>query len=195
MNNPIKHFLKLRNKRVIYFQIIIITTIYFIMELFPKKIEKYVFLSKNIYKENRKISFILNNYTHQDFDHYFGNIILLIVISFVIDNIITSKNYLITFIVSGILSNLIPYFKYPNSVLIGSSGSIYGLLGYKLSDLIINKQVDITGFQILILFLSDFYGFIKEDCNNNEDCTLHSSHLSGGVFGFVYYILVKKIKF
>jgi len=162
------------------------------MELFPKKIEKYVFLSKNIYRKEKKFSFILNNYTHQDFDHYFGNMILLIIISYVIDNIITSSNYLITFIVSGILSNLIPYFKYPNSVQIGSSGSIYGLLGYKLSDLIVNKQVDIIGFQILILFLSDFYGLIKEDCNNNDDCTLHSSHLSGGLFGFVYHFFIKK---
>lgn len=167
------------------------------MELFPKKIEKYVFLSKNIYKKERKFSFILNNYTHQDFDHYFGNIILLIVISYVIDDIITSNNYLITFIVSGILSNLIPYFKYPNSIQIGSSGSIYGLLGYKLADLIINKKkkVDIISFQILILFLTDLYGFIKEDCSNNENCTLHSSHLSGGIFGFVYHLLIKKINF
>ena len=161
----------------------------------PSKIEKYVYLSKNTNNNtNKRISFIMNNYTHQDFDHYFSNAVLFMIIGLILKNKISSMDFFLIFILSGISSNIIPYFRYPDSIQIGSSGSIYGLLGTNLYHTIKKKNIDIIGVQTFLLFLTDIYGFFTEDCKLQDSCTLHSSHLSGALFGFLYLGLKKLLK-
>jgi membrane associated rhomboid family serine protease len=194
MNNNIKELLNFKNNKVLYYHASFITLVYIWMIFAPQKIEKYVYLSRNSFKrKGGKISFILNNYTHQDFDHYFGNITLLIIIGLILKNKINSMDFFITFTLSGIASNFIPYFKYPNSIQIGSSGSIYGLLGYNLYDVIKKKKINIIGIQIAFLFLTDIYGLFTEKCDKEDSCTLHSSHLSGALLGFLYTGIKNKL--
>lgn len=195
MNYNIKELLKYKYNKILYYHISFITLIYSIMVISPSKIEKYVYLSKNHTNNNqKKVSFIMNNYTHQDFDHYFSNTLLLIIIGLILKNKISSLDFFLIFVLAGISSNIIPYFRYPDSIQIGASGSIYGLLGANLYHTIKKKNINIIGVQTMLLFLTDIYGFFTEDCKLEDSCTLHSSHLSGAIFGFLYLGLKKLLK-
>ena len=154
MNYNIKELLNKKDNKMLYYHISFITLIYSLMVFSPSKIEKYVYLSKNTNNTKHKnISFIMNNYTHQDFDHYFSNTVLFMIIGLILKNKISSFDFFLIFLLSGISSNIIPYFRYPESIQIGASGSIYGLLGTNLYHAIKKKNINIIVVQTMFLFL------------------------------------------
>lgn len=185
---------KYKNNKMLYSHFSFITLIYILMNIVPNSIYKYLYLCKNDLNKKTSISFILNNYTHQDFDHYLSNSILMLIIGGVVRSKISENQFFFIFLLGGIASNIIPFYRYPDSVQIGSSGSIYSLIGANLASEISQNKISIIGVNSIILFLTDIIGFVNQDCSKEESCTLHSSHLSGAILGFMLTFFLKRKK-
>jgi membrane associated rhomboid family serine protease len=71
--------------------------------------------------------FLTSIFLHGDIMHLLYNMLALGIFGSILEHIIGSKKFLSTFIISGILANLISFNFYPSSL--GASGAIYGVIG------------------------------------------------------------------
>ncbi|MFW6285844.1 MAG: rhomboid family intramembrane serine protease [Nanoarchaeota archaeon] len=66
---------------------------------------------------------------HLNFYHLFFNLIVLISFGLILEKNIGSIKFLIIYIISGTFANLIQAYTIPNSIIIGASSALFGILG------------------------------------------------------------------
>jgi uncharacterized protein len=71
--------------------------------------------------------FVTSIFLHASFSHILFNMFALALFGFILERIIGSKKFLLVFLVSGILANVVAVNFYSSSL--GASGAIYGILG------------------------------------------------------------------
>jgi membrane associated rhomboid family serine protease len=104
--------------------IIVICIIIFILQLIIPGFTELFLQNQNPLEFWR---FLTSIFLHGDIMHLLYNMLALGIFGSILEHIIGSKKFLSTFIISGIIANIIAFNFYPSSL--GASGAIYGVIG------------------------------------------------------------------
>ncbi|WP_207706232.1 rhomboid family intramembrane serine protease [Clostridium sp. HBUAS56017] len=134
------------------------------------------------------------NFLHGGLIHIVTNMYSLYIIGSQIEIIFGKLKYIIIYTIAGITSSLFSYYLAPNTLSIGASGAIFGLLGALLSFAIkekdrINKGV-ITNI-LIVVALNIYIGTTIPNIDNYA----HFGGLIGGMIISVIFLLTSKKSF
>ncbi|SCQ16513.1 rhomboid protease ROM9, putative [Plasmodium ovale] len=150
-------------------------------------------------REKRLYTLVTNLISHNTIQSFLLNTISLFYIGRSLEMILNSKNFILTYLVSGIISSYVQtlYHKnsyYSNIYVLGASGSISSILAtYTL--MYPSQNIYLYGVLALPLALFSSLYFLNElycvliDKNDN---TGHVAHLTGMCLGVLYYYLYVK---
>ncbi len=131
---------------------------------------------------------VTSMFLHGDALHLFSNMFSLLIFGSYIELSFSKFKFVLIYFVSGFLGSLLTVFFLPlNTISLGASGAIFGLIGAALSMLILdrNKPLIILGLVYALYFvLSSFSG---EGIN-------YIAHIFGLLGGFVIAILLRSKK-
>ena len=124
-------------------------------------------------------------------NHLLQNMVALGLFGILLEKIIDSKKFLGLYITAGILGNIAGLIFYPNSISLGASGAIMGILGAITT--LRPKMIVYFGAPIPLILLSamwilmDVVGFLVP-----IDNTGHAAHLAGFAAGIAYGLINRK---
>ena len=124
-------------------------------------------------------------------NHLLQNMVALGLFGILLEKIIGSKKFLALYLAAGIAGNLAGIIFYPNSISLGASGAIMGILG--AVTVLRPKMVVFIGGPVPLILLSgmwiliDLVGFFAP-----IDNTGHAAHLAGFAAGIAYGIINRK---
>ncbi|MBU0906864.1 MAG: rhomboid family intramembrane serine protease [Nanoarchaeota archaeon] len=139
--------------------------------------------------------FLTAIFIHGGIAHLVLNLFALLLFGSILERLINSNRFLLVFLTTGILANLIAVNFYSSSL--GASGAIFGILGTLI---IIRPLMPVWAFGLpmpifvagIIWALADLlgaYGFFTGNPLNN---TGNIAHLSGMLFGILFGLLYRK---
>lgn len=174
-----------RSFRVSYILIAICTIVYLISVFLSSRYSKsasYIFLGADYGTFTLGLKQFWRLFTcafvHGGFLHLASNMYSLYIISSYLENRLGKKNYLLTVFVCILSSSLTQDILSENTITVGISGAIYGLLVILIADLLHRKVATLRSFYPLI-FINLLINFM--------DQTAWVAHLGGLVGGFVMY--------
>ena len=132
--------------------------------------------------------FLTAIFLHGSLLHLMYNMFALLLFGFILEKKIGSRNFLIVFLSSGILANLIAVNYYPSSL--GASGAVYGILGCLT---ILNPFIGVWVFGIIvpmfiaaiIWIIGGIFGLFFP--SNVGDIAHLSGIFIGFLFGFLFF--------
>ena len=126
---------------------------------------------------------------HADFNHFIGNIMLIVVIGPMLEEKYGSKDLLTIMLITAFVTGLIHFICFPGTQLLGASGIVFTFIllasftGYK------GGSIPLTFIVVALLYIGNeiYQGiFIKDNISN-------LTHIVGGIVGaFFGFILNKK---
>ncbi len=135
--------------------------------------------------------FLTAIFLHGDIPHLLYNLFALALFGSILETLIGGRRFLITFLITGVLANIISINFYPSSL--GASGAIFGVIGA----LIVVRPMQVVwafGLPMPILVagvlwvIGDVIGvFVPSNVGN-------IAHLSGMFFGLVLGFLLRRKK-
>ena len=132
-------------------------------------------------------------FLHGDIMHIFCNMYSLYILGRQVEIIFGKVKYLIIYFLSGIAANILSCIIAPNTLSIGASGAIFGLLGAFAIVIFINRKRvsrgSITNL-IFVILLNIYIGFAGENIDN----AAHIGGLLAGVLVSSLIILLYKRK-
>jgi uncharacterized protein len=106
--------------------ILICAIIYVLQLLIPGLTDLFVLNNRAIY--NYEIwRFLTSIFIHGSVSHIFYNMVALVLFGLILEKLIGGKKFLMVFLLSGIIANIITVNFYPASL--GASGAIMGIIG------------------------------------------------------------------
>ena len=133
-------------------------------------------------------------FLHAGIDHIFGNMLLLYFIGNMLERVIGQKKFLIIYIFSGVIGNIVScIYEFHISkpmVSVGASGGIFGLVGAMLYLVIRkNKRIEISLTRMLFMVAYCIYSsFVGDNINI-------AAHFGGLVAGFfITFLLCQRRK-
>lgn len=171
------------------FKLVAICVVVFILQnIFTDLTDQFALDSAYLF--SRPWTIITYIFLHGSFEHLFYNMFALALFGSVLEKIIGSKKFLLTFFASGIIAGIGSVIFYTASI--GASGAIYGVMGALA---ILRPRMTVyAGFVPLPMFLAvafwaagDLLGLFSP-----TDLTAHGAHLFGLIFGLIYGILLRK---
>lgn len=139
-------------------------------------------------------SIIISMFSHWNESHLFNNVVTWFVYGVFIERIIQNKwVYFLSFVISGMVANVITIYFTSTNRIMGSSASILGLCGLAIGTLVIkniNNKCKFFGSVILLAIV--IISTLSNDLNISN-----TSHIAGLVSGLLISIIIvafKKIK-
>lgn len=131
-------------------------------------------------------------FLHSNLVHIACNMYSLYIIGPQIQQVYGAMKYLIIYIIACITSSFLSYFMNPNSISVGASGGIFGLMGALLSYAIIErnriqKKYISSLMQIIILNL-----FIGLSIKNIDNFAHIGGLIGGGFVGYIIYLMSRR---
>ncbi|CRH00514.1 rhomboid protease ROM9, putative [Plasmodium relictum] len=159
---------------------------------------KYFCCSLRSLKEKKLYTLVTSLISHNTIQSFLLNTISLYYIGTSLEMLINSRNFIITYIISGIISAYVQllYHKnnYNNIYVFGASGSISSIL-MTYTFLYPKQNIYLYGIIALPLalfsglyFLNEFYCVLSD----KKDNTGHIAHLTGMGLGILYYYYIKR---
>ena len=123
-------------------------------------------------------------FLHSDYLHLFMNMFTLLLYGSLVEKFFKKYEYLIIYIVSGFIGNIFTVLIYPpNTISVGASGAIFGLLGAAF--VLVAKSNERT---LLVLAVVYIIYFIIASFEPGINAWAHLFGLAGGVlFGYMFY--------
>lgn len=162
-----------------------------------------VFILQNVYQDltdqfsldssqflSRPWTIVTYIFLHGSFEHLFYNMIALGLFGSILERIIGSKKFLLTFFISGIIAGIGSLIFYTSSI--GASGAIYGILG-AIAVLRPRMTVYVSfvplpmAIAVILWASGDLLGLFS-----TSDLIGHAAHLSGLIFGLIYGLKLRK---
>lgn len=133
---------------------------------------------------------LTSSFLHISIEHFLFNMFALYIVGKFVEIIYGRITLLITYILTGILSSMFSLMFITEGIMLGASGSIYGLLGLMIAYLIIHKHLDVKRFLQLAAVVTILSLMTHFTANIN-----HFAHLSGLVYGVLFgmFIFFRKI--
>lgn len=163
------------------------TLIFILQSVYPNITNEFALSGQSIL--NRPWTLITYMFVHGSISHIFYNMFALIMFGLILEYIIGSKNFLIVYFLSGIISGIFSIFFY-NSV-IGASGAIFGVIGCITA---IRPKLTVLAFGVPtpIIFASAMWVFLDVVGIIYPDNIAHIGHISGFLFGLILGIFMRK---
>ncbi|TFF87654.1 MAG: rhomboid family intramembrane serine protease [Promethearchaeota archaeon] len=145
-------------------------------------------INTRILNNNEYYRLITSMFLHADFMHIFSNMIALLIFGATVENNYSKIEYLLIYFISGLIGNLFSLLLLPmNSISLGASGAIFGLIGAAF--ILFTMEGDKT---IIFLGLLYLIYFIVASLAPGINLWAHLFGLIGGlIFG---YVIIKKRK-
>jgi rhomboid protease GluP len=120
--------------------------------------------------------FLTAMFVHANIVHIFGNMFILLIFGLRAENMFDVKEYLSIYLLSGLTGGFLTFFLLPDSVSVGASGAIFGLLGATI--IYVRRSI---GQSIITALLYAFFLFM---INLGPDVNIYA-HLGGLVTGLL----------
>ena len=133
---------------------------------------------------------LTSSFLHISIEHFLFNMFALYIVGKFVEIIYGRIILLVTYILTGILSSMFSLMFITEGIMLGASGSIYGLLGLMIAYLIIHKHLDVKRFLQLAAVVTVLSLMMQVTANIN-----HFAHFSGLVYGALFgmFIFFRKI--
>jgi len=133
--------------------------------------------------------FLTSIFLHGGFAHLLSNMVALALFGTILESVIGSKRFLILFLVTGILANVVSVFIYSSSL--GASGAIFGVLGVLIVlrpfMLVWAAGLPMPMFVAGIFWaLLDLMGIFDQNSN-----IANIAHLTGMFFGVIFGVFLR----
>lgn len=125
---------------------------------------------------------------HADFEHFLGNMLMLLVVGPPLEERYGSKVLLTGILLTALVSGLLQTALFPDSALLGASGIVFMLIMLSSLSGMENGRIPITLILVAVLYLGqELYAilFIRDNVAN-------LMHIIGGVCGTAYGFLISK---
>lgn len=119
---------------------------------------------------------------HSDFNHFFGNMSLFLVLSAIVENRYGSVRLLISIIITAFVSGLIHFVFFPGTALLGASGIVFMMIF--LASMANSKNGVIPVSLILVAFI--YLGKEAWALFFTSDNISQLTHIIGGVCGIIF---------
>lgn len=126
---------------------------------------------------------------HGGWDHYIGNMLLLLVLGPTLEEKYGSRSLLISIVVTAFISGLVQFIFFPDTALLGASGIVFMMI--VMSSLAGMKG---NGIPMTLIFVAIFYiGGEIVDALTVQDNVSQLTHIIGGICGAVLgYVLSRR---
>lgn len=141
--------------------------------------------------EEEPINLFVSLFVHGSLVHLITNLVSLYLIGMAIRILNLKKLYIVIYILTGIIGNITTVLLIENTVSIGASGAISGIIGFLLIELYCNENTKELAVPIYVLAVGMMIANLF-DVNANV-----ISHIIGLVSGFLLYLIIyayKKVK-
>ena len=126
---------------------------------------------------------------HADLEHFFGNMLMLLVIGPPLEERYGSRLLLTGIILTALVTGLLQTILFPNTALLGASGIVFMLIMLSSLSGAVNGKIPVTLILVAVLYLGrELYSilFVKDDVAN-------LIHIIGGICGTAYgFLIIKK---
>ena len=125
---------------------------------------------------------------HADFDHFFGNMLMLLVVGPPLEERYGSRTLLAGILLTAFVSGLLQMFLFPHTALLGASGIVFMLIMLSSLSGMENGRIPVTLVLVAFLYLErEFYSllFIRDNVAN-------LMHIIGGICGTAYGFLISR---
>lgn len=190
-NSILNRQFKYTDKNATYFIALVIVAVYVITILFGNVIYYLSMVPIYIYFKHWYWQFLTYIFVHANIWHLFSNMLALLIFGRAIEKNIGTKEFLLFFFFTGILSGIASYLTYfytgqIYTIILGSSGVIYALM-LLFSLLFPNAIVFVFGLiPIRAPLLVIIYFFIEFFSQFSQDGVAHLVHLYGLLFALLY---------
>ena len=133
----------------------------------------------------RLISHVLG---HADLEHFFGNMLMFLVIGPPLEERYGSRVLLTGILLTALISGLLQTVLFPNSALLGASGIVFMLIMLSSLSGMEDGGIPVTLILVAVLYLGrELYSilFVKDDVAN-------LMHIIGGICGTTYGFLISR---
>ena len=140
---------------------------------------------RNPFTYIRLISHVLG---HADLEHFFGNMLMFLVIGPPLEERYGSRVLLTGILLTALISGLLQTVLFPNSALLGASGIVFMLIMLSSLSGMEDGGIPVTLILVAVLYLGrELYSilFIKDDVAN-------LMHIIGGICGTTYGFLISR---
>lgn len=193
-NSIINRQFKYRNINSWLFIVAVNIGVYLAVQIYSNFVYYTSLVPLYVYFRHYYWQFFTYMFTHASFWHLLSNMFVLFVFAPVIEHRIGTGEFLLFYLLVGVLSGVLSYFTYWCSgmyytVLLGASGAIYGLMFlftmlFPEAVLLVFGLIPIRApLLILIYFLIDFFGMFS------TDGVAHLVHLYGLLVALLYSVI------
>jgi len=127
---------------------------------------------------------------HSGYQHYIGNIVLILVLGPNLEDRFGSWNVLWAILLTALVSGLVQYVFFPGSALLGASGIVFMMILLSSFGGVRNGVIPIT----LILVAICYLGGELWDAIFKQDNVSQLTHIVGGVCGTILGFILSKSK-
>ena len=127
---------------------------------------------------------------HADYEHYMGNMLLLLLVGPGLEEKYGSRNLLATIAVTAFATGLVQFLLFPHSALLGASGVVFMMI--VLSSFTEMKKGGIPLTMLLVVAL--YLGSEIADGLTRTDNVSHLTHIVGGVCGIFFGFRLARAK-
>ena len=130
-------------------------------------------------------------FLHQDINHLFNNMMMLLLVGAIIEHYLGHVAYVIMYFAAGIFGNLLSMaYEVKNGldwISLGASGAVMGIVGFLVVWLIINRKTLVKDKSMLIRLIFLLL-FVIDSCFFQQGANT-IAHLGGFIAGFVFGII------
>ena len=134
------------------------------------------------------LRFIGHVFGHVGWDHFIGNITLLLLIGPMLEEKYGSKNILFVILATAVITGLVNFIFFPHVHLLGASGVVFAFILLSSFTSISDGKIPLTFLLVLIIYMGgQVYDalFVKDNVSN-------LTHIIGGGVGSVLgYVMTK----
>lgn len=136
------------------------------------------------------VRFFGHIFGHASVSHFFGNMLLLLVVGPPLEELYGSKTLIGAILSTAIVSGLLQFILFPNSMLLGASGIVFMLIMLSSLSGAKSGKIPITLILVAVMYLGqELYSifFVQDNVAN-------LMHIVGGICGVGWGFLLKQTK-
>ena len=125
------------------------------------------------------VRFIGHVFGHAGWDHFIGNIMLLLVIGPLLEEKYGSSNILFVILSTALVTGIVHFIFFPNIQLLGASGVVFALILLSPFTSVKEKTIPVTVILVAVIYIGEqiYSGLYVNDNVSNL------THILGGVVG------------
>ena len=124
---------------------------------------------------------------HSDYEHYMGNMLLLLLVGPALEEKYGSNTITMTLLVTALVTGLVQFIFFPSSALLGASGIVFMMIVLSSFTEMKKDGIPVTLILVVIFYLG---GEIMDGIRGNDSVS-QLTHIVGGLCGMVFGFSLK----